>query len=75
MTSARPISEGERAALAALPQIKARLAQLQAQRLAKARQAADAEAARQAEAERVARGARQQGWIDRLTRDPDCRGG
>lgn len=69
----RAILEGERAALAALPQIKARLAQMQAQRVAKAQQAADAEAARQAEAERVARCAKQQGWLDRLRRDPDCR--
>ena len=71
----RAILEGERAALAALPQIKAKLAQLQAQRIAAARQAADAEAKRQADAERVARCARQQGWLDILTRDPDCRGG
>ncbi len=71
----RAILEGERAALAALPQIKARLAQLQAQRLAKARQAAQAEAARRAEGERVARCAKQQGWLDILSRDPDCRGG
>ncbi|MGV8922258.1 MAG: patatin-like phospholipase family protein [Thermomonas sp.] len=69
----RAILEGERAALAALPQIKAKLAQLQAQRAAKVRQAADAESARQVEAERVARCARQQGWMDRLRRDPDCR--
>jgi NTE family protein len=71
----RAILEGERAALAALPQIKAKLAQLQAQRMAKATQAAEAEAARQAEAERVARCAKQQGWLDLLSREPDCRGG
>lgn len=69
----RAILEGERAALAALPQIKAKLAQLQAQRVAKARQEADAEVARKAETERVARCAKQQGWLDILTRDPDCR--
>lgn len=67
----RAILEGERAALAALPQIKAKLAQ----RVAKARQAAEADAARQTEAERVARCAKQQGWLDLLRRDPDCRGG
>ncbi len=71
----RAILEGERAALAALPQIKAKLAQLQAQRVAKARQAADTDTARKVEAERAARCARQQGWMDRLRRDPDCRGG
>ena len=69
----RAILEGERAAQAALPQIKARLAALQAQRTAAARQAADAEAARQREAERRQRCARQQGWLDTLKRDPDCR--
>ena len=69
----RAILEGERAALAALPQIKTRLAQLQAQRLATARQAADARAAQQVEAERIARCAKQQGWMDRLRRDADCR--
>ncbi len=71
----RAILEGERAALAALPQIKAKLAQLQAQRVATSRQAAQAEAARKAEAERVARCAKQQGWLDVVTRDPDCRSG
>ena len=71
----RAILEGERAALAALPQIKAKLAKLQAQRVAKARQAAEADAARQIQAERVARCAKQQGWLDLLSRDPDCRGG
>ncbi len=71
----RAILEGERAALAALPQIKAKLAQLHAQRVAKTRQAADADAARKTEAERVARCAKQQGWMDVLRRDPDCRGG
>ena len=71
----RAILEGERAALAALPQIKAKLAQLHAQRLAAARQTADAAAARKREAERAARCARQQGWLDILSRDPDCRGG
>ena len=69
----RAILEGERAALAALPQIKAKLAQLQAKRVAQARQVANAETARQVEAERVARCARQQGWMDRLRRDADCR--
>ena len=71
----RAILEGERAAQAALPQIKAKIAALQATRTAKARQAADAEAARQREAERKARCAKQQGWMDTLTRDPDCRQG
>ncbi|MEO6227069.1 MAG: patatin-like phospholipase family protein [Thermomonas sp.] len=70
----RAILEGERAALAAMPRIKAKLAQLQAARLAKARLAADADAARKADAERTARCAKQKGWIDLLTRDPDCRG-
>ena len=71
----RAILEGERAAQAALPQIKAKLAQLQASRTAKARQSAEAEAARQREAERKARCAQQQGWAKTLTRDPDCRDG
>ena len=71
----RAILEGERAAQAALPQIKAKLAQLQASRTAKARQSAEAEAARQREAERKARCAQQQGWTKTLTRDPDCRDG
>ena len=71
----RAILEGERAALAALPQIKAKLAAMQAQRVAAAQAAADAEAKRQADAERTARCAKQQGWLDILTRDPDCRGG
>lgn len=69
----RAILEGERAAQAALPQIRAKIAALQAARLAKAQQAADAEAARQREAERKARCAQQQGWLDKLRRDPDCR--
>ena len=69
----RAILEGERAAQAALPQIRAKIAALQAQRMARARQAADAEAARQREAERKARCARQQGWAKTLTRDADCR--
>ena len=69
----RAILEGERAAQAALPQIKARLAALQAQRQAQAQQAAEARAAQQREAERVARCAKQQGWLDALTRDADCR--
>ncbi len=71
----RAILEGERAAQAALSQIKAKIAALQAARTAKARQAADAEATRQREAERKARCAKQQGWMDKLTRDPDCRQG
>lgn len=71
----RAILEGERAALAALPQIKAKIAQLQAARIAKARQAADAESTRKMEAERLERCAKQQGWMDLLRRDPDCRGG
>ena len=71
----RAILEGERAAQAALPQIKAKVAALQAQRVARARQDADAEAARQREAERKTRCAAQQGWLDVLRRDPDCRQG
>ena len=46
-----------------------------AARIAKARQAADAEAARQREAERKARCAQQQGWMDTLRRDEDCKQG
>ena len=69
----RAILEGERAAQAALPQIRAKLAALQAQRQAQAQQAANAQAARQREAERVARCAKQQGWLDALGRDADCR--
>ena len=71
----RAILEGERAAQAALPLIRARLAAMRDARLAQARQAAEAEAARQREAERKTRCAAQQGWLDRLRRDPDCRGG
>ena len=71
----RAILEGERAAQAALPQIRAKIAALQAARTAKARQAADADAARQREAERQARCARQQGWMDTLRRDDDCKQG
>ena len=51
----RAILEGERAAQAALPQIRARLAAMRDARLAQARQAAEAEAARQREAERKTR--------------------
>ena len=69
----KAILEGERAALAAMPQIKAKLAQLTAERVAKAQKANNAETARQAEAERVARCAKQQGWMDILRRDADCR--
>jgi NTE family protein len=69
----RAILEGERAAQAALPQIRAKLAALQTQRLAQARQAAASKAAQQREAERQARCAQQTGWLDRLRRDPDCR--
>lgn len=69
----RAILEGERAAQAALPQIRAKIAVLQAQRLAQARQAAEAKAAQQREAERKARCAQQTGWLDKLRRDPDCR--
>ena len=71
----RAILEGERAAQAALPQIRAKIAALQAARTAKARQAADTEAARQREAERKARCAQQQGWMDTLRRDEDCKQG
>ena len=69
----RAILEGERAALAALPLIKAKLSKLQASRTAYARNAADTEAARQREAERKSRCAKQQGWRDALRRDPDCK--
>ena len=69
----RAILEGERAAQAALPQIRAKLAALQAQRLAQARQAAESKAAAQREAERKARCAQQTGWLDKLRRDADCR--
>ena len=69
----RAILEGERAALAALPQIKAKLAKLQAARTANARTAADSEATRQREAERKARCAAQQGWRNTLRRDSDCK--
>lgn len=69
----RAILEGERAAQAALPQIRAKLAALHSQRQAQARQAADAKAAQQREAERKARCAQQTGWLDKLRRDPDCR--
>jgi NTE family protein len=71
----RAILEGERAAQAALPQIRAKIAALQATRTAKARQAADADATRQREAERKARCAKQQGWLDTLRRDEDCKQG
>ena len=69
----RAILEGERAAQAALPQIRAQIAKLQATRDAQARATADAEAARQREAERQQRCAGQQGWTRTLTRDADCR--
>ncbi len=69
----RAILEGERAAQALLPQIKAKLAALQAQRLAQARSAAELKFTQQREAERKARCAKQQGWLDTLTRDADCR--
>lgn len=69
----RAILEGERAAQAALPQIRARIAALQAQRLAQARQAAQTKAAKAREDERQARCAQQSGWLDKLRRDPDCR--
>ncbi len=66
----RAIMEGERAAQAMLPQIRAKLAALQAARQAQAQQAADA----RAEEARKARCAQQQGWTKTLTRDADCRG-
>lgn len=69
----RAILEGERAAQAMLPQIKAKLAQLQAQRQAQAQQAANTKAAQAREAERTARCAQQTGWLDKLRRDADCR--
>jgi len=69
----RVILEGERAAQAALPQIRAKLAALQAARMAKARQAAEARDALQRDAERKARCAKQTGWLDKLRRDPECR--
>ncbi|MFO1453408.1 MAG: patatin-like phospholipase family protein [Lysobacterales bacterium] len=69
----RAILEGERAAQALLPQIKAKLAQLQAQRQAQAQQTANIKAAQAREAERTARCAQQTGWLDKLRRDADCR--
>ena len=60
-------------AQAALPEIRKKIAALQAARLAKARQQADTQAARQREAERKARCARQEGWTKTLTRDADCK--
>lgn len=69
----RAILEGERAAQAALPQIRAKLASLQTQRVAQARAAAEAKAATQRENERQARCAQQTSWMDKLRRDPDCR--
>lgn len=69
----RAILEGERAAQALLPRIRSQLEQLQAQRMASARQAAEIKAQQQHEAERQARCAKQQGWLDKLRRDPDCR--
>ncbi len=65
----RAILEGERAAQAALPQIRAKLAALQKARVAKAQQAADA----RAEQARQARCAQRDGWLDKLRRDPECR--
>ena len=64
----RAILEGERATQAALPLIRAKLAAMQNARQAKAQQAADA----RAEQARKARCA-QQGWMDKLRRDPECR--
>ncbi len=69
----RAILEGERAAQDALPEIRKKIAALQAARLAKARQQADTQAARQREAERKARCAKQEGWTKTLTRDADCK--
>lgn len=69
----RAILEGERAAQALMPQIKARLAALQKARQTKAQQAADARASQRAEQERKARCAEQKGWRDLLRRDPECR--
>jgi NTE family protein len=69
----RALLEGERAAQALLPQIKAKLAQLQAQRQAQAQQTANIKAAQAREAERTARCAQQTGWLDKLRRDADCR--
>jgi NTE family protein len=71
----RAILEGERAAQAALPKIKAILATIQAARATTARQATQAEAARRRELERKTRCAQQQGWLHALQRDPDCRDG
>ena len=69
----RAILEGERAAQAALPQLKAKLAALQDARQAKAQQSAEARAAQEREAARKARCAQQEGWTKTLTRDADCR--
>ncbi|MDE2408434.1 MAG: patatin-like phospholipase family protein [Xanthomonadaceae bacterium] len=69
----RAILEGERATQALLPQIKAKLAALQAQRVAQARTAAENKAAAQREEERKIRCAQQTGWLDKLRRDADCK--
>ena len=70
------ILEGERAALAALPQIKAKIAALQRQRQAAAQAKADAaaaEAARTRAARAKAACEAQQGRVGKLLgRDPDC---
>lgn len=71
----RAILEGERAAQAALPQIRARLAALQARRLEAARRTAAEREAKRQEAERQARCAKQQGWLSWMRRDADCRSG
>lgn len=70
----RAILEGERATQALLPQIRAAIAKRQAQRQAQAQQVANTNAAAAREAERKARCAQQTGWLDKLRRDPDCRG-
>ena len=69
----KAILEGERAAQAALPQIRAKLAAMQKARQDKAQQAANARAAHSAEEARKARCAQRDGWLDKLRRDPECR--
>lgn len=69
----KAILEGERAAQAALPQIRAKLALMQKARQEKAQKAADTRTAQRAEQERKTRCAQRDGWMDKLRRDPECR--
>ncbi|WP_460822176.1 patatin-like phospholipase family protein [Lysobacter olei] len=65
------ILEGERAALAAMPQIKAKIAQLQQARVAAAQQKARVQATQNAAKAQAACEARQ-GTVDKLLRREDC---